>query len=97
MVGVLAALHVGDGGLVDDARIALIGVADRPVRARQAEHALVGSTPDADTLAGAAATAARDLRPPSDLHGSSAYRRRVAERLTLRALTGATSTTGGVR
>jgi carbon-monoxide dehydrogenase medium subunit len=93
MVGVLAALHLRDG-VVDDARIAMIGVADRPVRAREAEAALVGSKPDADTLAGAAAAATRDLTPSSDLHGSSAYRKHVAERMALRALTGAASDAG---
>lgn len=88
MVGVLASLHVSDG-VIDDARLALIGVADRPVRARDAEAGLVGSKAGADTFAAAAAAAVRDLTPSSDLHGSSAYRRHVAEQLVQRALDGA--------
>jgi carbon-monoxide dehydrogenase medium subunit len=94
IVGVLAALHLADG-LIDDARIALIGVGDRAFRASEAEAALIGSKPDADVFAGAAASAVRDLSPSSDLHGTAAYRRHVAERLTRRALEGAAA--GGTR
>jgi aerobic carbon-monoxide dehydrogenase medium subunit len=93
MVGVLAALHIHDG-VVDDARLALIGVADRAVRARQAEALLVGAKPDGGVFGEAAATAVRDLEPMSDLHGSSAYRKHVAERLVRRALNGAASVAG---
>jgi len=90
IVGVLAALHLTDG-VVDDARLALIGVADRAVRARDAEAALLGAKPGPGPFAEAAATAVRDLEPMSDLHGSSAYRKHVAERLVCRALDRAAS------
>jgi len=93
MVGVLAVLHTADG-VIDDARLALIGVADRAVRAREAEAALIGAKADAGAFAEAAATAARDLEPMSDLHGSSAYRKHVAERLVQRALQGAAEAAG---
>jgi carbon-monoxide dehydrogenase medium subunit len=74
-----------DGGAITDARVALIGVAGVPLRRPEAEQALAGSTGDGETVAQAAAAAAQ-LDPPSDLHGSSAYRRHVARILTARVL-----------
>lgn len=94
LAGVLATVHLTEGR-IDDARIALIGVADRVVRARAAETVLVGTAPADETFAEAAATAVRDLRPPSDLNGSSAYRKHIAERLVRRALDGALAAAGG--
>jgi CO/xanthine dehydrogenase FAD-binding subunit len=76
------------------ARICMIGVADRPVRARDAEAALVGSPVAADTFAAAAADAARDLEPASDIHGSGAYRRHLASVTVRRALTTAAERAG---
>ena len=82
---------------VRDARVALIGVSDRAVRAGDAEKALLGTKGDDEAVAAAAAAAARDLQPPSDLHGSSSYRRHVAERLARRALSGALESAAGAR
>ena len=65
-----------------DARIALINVADRPVRALEAEAAMKAGSPVAEV----ASIATRDLEPVSDLHASSAYRRSVASVLVRRAL-----------
>jgi carbon-monoxide dehydrogenase medium subunit len=93
MVGAVAALRL-DGTTIADARLALVGVADVPVRATEAEQLLVGSAPDDETFAAAADAAVRDLRPPSDLHASAAYRRRVAGVLVRRALAGATAAGG---
>jgi aerobic carbon-monoxide dehydrogenase medium subunit len=81
---VAAAVSVADG----DARIALINVGDRPVRAVEAEAALNGGAA-ADEVA---AIATRDLEPVSDLHASSAYRRHVAGVLVRRAIEEARST-----
>ena len=79
MVGVAAMLHAADG-IIDQARLVLTGMADKPVRAAAAEAVLVGSAADPATLEEAAAVAAADLDPPSDLHGSTAYRRHVGRR-----------------
>jgi len=65
-----------------DARISLINVADRPVRAREAEAALR----DGASIEDAAELATRDLDPVSDLHATAAYRRAVAKTLVKRAL-----------
>jgi carbon-monoxide dehydrogenase medium subunit len=82
MVGAVATVTKGRGD-VTDARIALINVAERPVRALEAEQALVGGA----SIEEVAATAARDLDPSGDLHASPAYRKKVAGVCVKRALT----------
>jgi CO/xanthine dehydrogenase FAD-binding subunit len=75
-----------DGDRCTDARIALGGVDARPLRVAEAEQALVGQT-ISEAVAGEAARAAvTNLSPPSDIHGSSAYRKRVASVLVQRAI-----------
>jgi carbon-monoxide dehydrogenase medium subunit len=78
-----------------DARVTLMGVADRPVRARAAEAALVGQPVDDDTTAAAAYEATKDLDPASDMHGSAEFRRHLAGVAVRRALTTAASRAGG--
>lgn len=80
-----------DGDAIADARIALAGMSDRPVRAAKAESALVGQAPSAEAWAAAAADGVADLDPPSDLHGTAEYRRHLAGVLIKRALTEAHS------
>jgi carbon-monoxide dehydrogenase medium subunit len=70
-----------------DARITLMGVADRPVRAGVAEAALVGQSLDDDTMVAAAHEATRALEPASDMHGSAEFRRHLAGVAVRRALT----------
>ena len=77
MVGAVAA--VGDG----DARIALITVAEVPVRATEAEEALKQGA-SADEVAD---LATKDLDPSADLHASAAYRKKVAGVCVKRAIT----------
>jgi carbon-monoxide dehydrogenase medium subunit len=81
---VAAAVSVAPDG---DARIALINVGDRPIRATEAESALRAGSSIEDV----AALATRDLSPVSDLHASAAYRRTVATVMLRRALTEATT------
>jgi len=87
LVGVAAKLALGDDGRVTDSRIALMGVADVPHRARAAEAELVGAEPTPETLAGVAQTATAGLTPGSDVHGSAAYRRHLAAVTVRRTLT----------
>ena len=87
LVGVAATLALGDDGRVTDSRIALMGVADVPFRARTAEAELVGAEPTPQTLAAVAQTATADLTPGSDVHGSAAYRRHLAAVTVRRTLT----------
>lgn len=80
-----AALDVR-GGRVAEARIALGGVSDRPVRAAGAEESLAGGPADRGAFEEAAAAAARDVDPIGDIHGSAEYRRDLVRVLTRRAL-----------
>ena len=93
IVGVAAMLHVADG-IIDEARLVLTGMADTPLRAVRAEQVLTGATPGPAAFEEAAAAAVKDLDPPADLHGSTAYRRYVAGTLIRRSLEQATSEIG---
>jgi aerobic carbon-monoxide dehydrogenase medium subunit len=85
VVAVATALEMEDGR-VRSARIALAGVSDAPVRAREAEAMLAGAAPTDEAFDEAGRAAAAGLRPPSDLHGSSEYRKELAAALVRRAL-----------
>lgn len=85
MVAVAVSVTLRDGAC-DDVRLALINVADRSVRAHDAEAALRGGA----SVDEVAAIATADLSPVSDLHASAAYRTAVAKVLVQRALTEAT-------
>ena len=80
----VAAVVTMDGESVKEARIALMGLHETPVRAHAAEAALVDDGIDA-----AAAAARQCAEPINDLHGSADYRRHLTEALTRRALTAA--------
>jgi CO/xanthine dehydrogenase FAD-binding subunit len=94
LVGV-AAMVTLDDDRIREARVALMGVADGPVRAVPAEASLAGRLPEAGALEDAAREATRDLEPASDLHGSSEFRRHLATVATRRALTTAVARAGG--
>ncbi len=66
----------------DQPGVALVNMADRPVRASAVEAALLSGASAAD----AAALAGDDGDPPSDLNASSDYRRHLARVLVGRAL-----------
>jgi aerobic carbon-monoxide dehydrogenase medium subunit len=87
LVGVAATLALGADGRIADGRIALMGVADVPHRARVAEAELVGAEPTVETFAAVAQTATAELTPGSDIHGSAAYRRHLAAVTVRRTLT----------
>jgi carbon-monoxide dehydrogenase medium subunit len=94
LVGVAAMVTLSDD-VVGEARVALMGVSDGPVRATAAETALVGQRPEPGVLEAAAQEATDDLEPASDLHGSAAFRRHLAAVATRRALTTAVARAGG--
>jgi carbon-monoxide dehydrogenase medium subunit len=95
LVGAATMVALNGGGAVEEARISLFGVADRAVRADKAESSLRGAPAGPDAWAGAAAETASSLDPPSDLHGSSEYRRRLAEVVVRRALAAAAARAAG--
>jgi carbon-monoxide dehydrogenase medium subunit len=87
LVGVAAAVTVDEAGCCADARIALLSVGEGPALAGAAAAALAGLEPAAGAIRAAADAVDADLDPPSDIHASAAYRRRLARVLTRRALT----------
>jgi carbon-monoxide dehydrogenase medium subunit len=93
LVGVAAVVHLAPDGTVAGARLALTGVGSTPVRARDAESALVGRRPDDDAFAEAGALVTIALDPPADVHATAAYRRHVAGVLTRRTLRAAVERT----
>jgi aerobic carbon-monoxide dehydrogenase medium subunit len=85
IVGLAASLTLS-GEVISDARLALAGVSDVPVRAAAAEDLLVGERPSAELFDEAARRATGDIDPPADLHGSSGYRKTVAAAVVRRGL-----------
>jgi CO/xanthine dehydrogenase FAD-binding subunit len=71
------------GAAVSGHAIALFGVADTPVRATGGEDLARQGAAAPDV----AEAATRDLTPKDDVHGGSAYRRRVARACVERAMT----------
>jgi carbon-monoxide dehydrogenase medium subunit len=86
LVGVAAQLTLDETGTISAAHLALMGVAETPVRMREAEALLLGQLPGEELFHTAAEKACADLDPPTDLHASSEYRRSVAGVLVRRAL-----------
>jgi carbon-monoxide dehydrogenase medium subunit len=87
LVGVAAVVTLEGRGRCNAARVAFLSVGDGPILATETGKILAGQSPS-DELLGAAADAAatRDVDPPSDIHASAAYRRRLVAVLTRRAL-----------
>lgn len=86
LVGVAALITLDGSGRCSRARIALCGAGPTPIRARGAEEALVGEAPSAAVLDEAARRAAAATAPPSDVHGSADFRRKLARHFTRRAV-----------
>jgi CO/xanthine dehydrogenase FAD-binding subunit len=75
-----------ENGRCQQARIAIGAAAPRPMRAREAEAALIGQPLKADVIAEAAHLAAQATQPIDDIRGTAAYRRRMAEVIVRRLL-----------
>ncbi len=93
IVGLAASVTLSDG-VISDARLAFAGLSDVPVRAAEAESLLVGQRPSAELFDEAARRATDDIDPPADLHGTSAYRKKVAAGLVRRGLQAAVHDVG---
>jgi carbon-monoxide dehydrogenase medium subunit len=85
MVGLATSVTL-NSGTITDARLAFAGVSDVPARATAAEELLEGQRPTAELFDDAARAAAAGIDPPSDLHGSGEYRKKVAAALVRRGL-----------
>lgn len=85
LVGVGAQVGV-DGGRVTDVRVCLSGVSDTPLRPRDVEDVLRGTSLDDDVLREASRLVRETVEPVGDLHATADYRRHVAGVLLARAV-----------
>src|SRR5271156_4545590 len=75
-----------DGEMARNARVGVIGVADRPVRLTAVEQVLNGNAIDEAIIAKAEAAAWANVDPPDDIHASGAYRKTLIGVMVERAL-----------
>jgi aerobic carbon-monoxide dehydrogenase medium subunit len=85
IVGVCAVVAM-DGGSISHARVALTGVGEVAYRAKAVESALMGSDGSAAAVAAAAAHASDGQTVNSDIYADRAYRSKMAEVYTRRAI-----------
>ena len=83
--GAVAQVTLGDGG-VAEARLAFLGVSDRPVRAGATEAALTGSDGGEAAVAAAAERAIDGWEPMDDPTMTAEYRAQIARVVARRAL-----------
>jgi carbon-monoxide dehydrogenase medium subunit/6-hydroxypseudooxynicotine dehydrogenase subunit alpha len=84
--GAAVLVGLGAGGRCERAAIALLAAAPTPLRRPETEAWLVGRELDEATARGAAEQCVSGLHPTGDIHGSSEYRRGLAEVIVRRAL-----------
>jgi carbon-monoxide dehydrogenase medium subunit len=85
IVAVAAAVRREDGRIAE-ARIGLTNMGPTPLRARQVEEALTGAEATPEAVAAAAAHAAEETQPSSDLNAQADYRQHLVTVLTRRAV-----------
>ncbi|MGC9106501.1 MAG: glyceraldehyde dehydrogenase subunit beta [Thermoprotei archaeon] len=85
IVGV-AVLARKEGNRVVDVRIGLTAVSNKGVRLVDAEKTLIDRAPTEDAINAVAEAVMRSIDPPSDIRGTSEYKKRAAKVLTRRAL-----------
>ncbi len=85
IVAVAATVAI-EGGVIQQARIALTNMVSVPVRARGVEEALIGQTANGELIRAAAEHAAEGIEPMTDGNADAAYRSHLAKVLTRRAV-----------
>jgi aerobic carbon-monoxide dehydrogenase medium subunit len=85
IAGAACGVQVADGRIAR-AAVALFGMGSVPIRARSADQAMAGALVAEADLAAIGSEAVAALEPPSDVHGSAAYRRRVGAHMVARGL-----------
>jgi carbon-monoxide dehydrogenase medium subunit len=95
LAGAVAVVDIDAQDRVTTAAIAMFGMGSTPLRAADAELALLGRRAADIDLTGIAQIAVRAADPPDDVHATAAYRRRIGvhlvERVLARALEEATN------
>jgi len=86
LTGAVCAVELDAGDRVARAAIAMFAMGSTPLRASEAEAAMVGSTAQDLDLDEVGRTAAAATDPPDDIHASAAYRRSVGAVVVARAL-----------
>jgi carbon-monoxide dehydrogenase medium subunit len=94
VAGAGAVVSLAEDGRIAAARICLASVAPLPVRAVSAERILTDANPTDEVIRAAAAAAAGDCTPISDVRGSDDYRRHLVTVLTERAVRAAIDQAG---
>jgi carbon-monoxide dehydrogenase medium subunit/6-hydroxypseudooxynicotine dehydrogenase subunit alpha len=87
--GAAALVTVDEDGVCRRAALGLLAAAATPVRATEAEEALVGERIDEAAAARAAKRAVADIQPTGDIHGSAEYRKDLVEVMARRAIVAA--------
>jgi CO/xanthine dehydrogenase FAD-binding subunit len=87
--GAAAVVAVDESGTCTRASIALLGAAPTPIKAEEAEQALIGSSVDEAAVEAAAGKAIAGISPTGDIHGSADYRRELCGVMVRRALAAA--------
>ena len=95
LVGVAALVTLDPSGRCARARLALCGAGATPVRATEAEGVLSGERLEGRVVDEAARRAAEATRPPSDIHASAAFRRKLARHFVREAIALAAKRAGG--
>jgi carbon-monoxide dehydrogenase medium subunit len=97
MAGVAARVVLDDDRRIEEAGIGMTAVDITNARAPEAEDHLVGERPSADLFEEAGELAAEASNPESDEHGDAAYKERMVDVLTQRALGDAVERAGVVK
>ena len=91
----IAALVALENGRVVEARLAACGVGPGPIRLARAEEVIIDNEISDDAIEAAAAAAASEVSPSTDVHASADYRRKLTRAMTSRALTRAAARARG--
>lgn len=86
LVTAATSIDFDEEGTAISVKIALGGVADRPIRVKSAENALVGETPTSQLLQHVGQVISSEIDPPDDFRASRQYRKEVASALVIQAL-----------
>jgi carbon-monoxide dehydrogenase medium subunit len=89
LVGAAAQLHVGSGGRIGAAGLALCGVGAKPYRPAWLDGMVVGEPPDPGLFQAVAERVRAEVEPLGDNHAGPDYRREVSGVLTVRVLVAA--------
>lgn len=74
-------LEWGEDGTCRDARVAVGGAGSRPVRLKELERSLAGTTADPEILRAGLERVQDQLKPLEDVRGGAAWKRRVVTRV----------------